>query len=177
MAQVALSLMLVVTAGVFVRTLQQAARIDPGFDTADIVLANVDVSLAGYRDQTAVDLVQRYHTRIQSVNGVVSVAAARMIPLQGSGFDTVRMGIVDGRGLRATDHGTGARVAVVNESFARAAWPGRPAVGQRFLQQHRGDVDVPVEVVGIAADAKYRYLNDAPGHSCSSPSRSSRSAT
>ena len=49
--------MLVVTAGVFVRTLQQAARIDPGFDTADIVLANVDVSLAGYRDQTAVDLV------------------------------------------------------------------------------------------------------------------------
>lgn len=141
------------------------------------MLANVDVSLAGYRDQTAVDLVQRYHTRIQSVNGVVSVAAARMIPLQGSGFDTVRMGIVDGRGLRATDHGTGARGAVVNESFARAAWPGRPAVGQRFLQQHRGDVDVPVEVVGIAADAKYRYLNDAPGHSCSSPSRSSRSAT
>ena len=115
--------MLVVTAGVFVRTLQQAARIDPGFDTADIVLANVDVSLAGYRDQTAVDLVQRYHTRIQSVNGVVSVAAARMIPLQGSGFGLGRMRIVDGRGLRATDHGAGARVAVVHESFARAAWP------------------------------------------------------
>jgi predicted permease len=192
-SQVALALMLVVTAGLFVRTLQQAARIDPGFVTVDIVLANLDVSLAGYRDQAAVDLVQRFQARLQNLNGVVSVAAARMVPLQGSGFglgrirvpglidatgddtvaadwnvvtpeyfDTVRMRIVAGRGLREADRGTGARVAVVNESFARTAWPGRPAVGQRFLQQDRDDLEVPVEVVGIAADAKYRYISEAP---------------
>ncbi len=192
-AQVALSLMLVVTAGLFVRTLEQAARTDPGFTTADVVLANVDVSLAGFRGPAAVDLVQRLQARIAGLPGVTAVAAARMIPLQGSGFglgrlrvpgylgpasddtvdadwnvvtpeyfDVVRMRIIDGRGLRSTDREGASRVAVVNETFARTVWPGRSAVGQRLLHRGRDDAETPIEVVGVAADAKYRYISDAP---------------
>ncbi|MGH9220477.1 MAG: ABC transporter permease, partial [Vicinamibacterales bacterium] len=85
-AQVALSLMLVVTALLFLRSLDKAAQTDPGFATKNIQIASVDVSLAGYREQQAVALASRLAERLQTINGVESVAHARMIPLQGSGF-------------------------------------------------------------------------------------------
>lgn len=88
MAMVALSLMLVVTAGLFVRTLQQAARIDPGFTTANIALANVDVALSGYRGPTAAALVERFRQRLAALHGVTAVAARsseRRVRAGGSG--------------------------------------------------------------------------------------------
>ena len=51
---------------------------------------------------------------------------------------------------------------MVNETLARTVWPGRSAVGQRLLHQERDGVETPIEVVGVAADAKYRYISDAP---------------
>jgi len=191
--EVALSLMLVVTAGLFVRTLQAAAAIDPGFTTRDVLLASVEVALSGYRDEAAVDLVGRFERRLGALPGVSAVAAARMIPLQGSGFglgelrvpgyrgpdgddrvdadwdvvtpayfDTIGMRLVDGRGFSGAERRDQPRVAIVNEAFATAAWPGRPAIGQRLLHREAGDREVPIEVVGVAADAKYRYISDAP---------------
>lgn len=85
-AQVALSLMLVVTALLFLRSLEKAANTDPGFLTANIDIASVDVSLSGYREQPAVELANRFKERLRAIPGVESVATARMIPLQGSGF-------------------------------------------------------------------------------------------
>jgi predicted permease len=191
-AQVALSIMLVVTAGLFVRTLQQAARVDPGFSTTDVVLATVDVALSGYHGPAAADLASRVQARLAGLPGVESVAASRMIPLQGSGFglggvrvpgyrsaagdelvdadwnvvspeyfQTIQMRVVDGRVFLANDDAAAARVAIVNETFARQAWPGRQAVGQRVFHVDDG-AEVPMEVVGVAADAKYRYISDAP---------------
>lgn len=189
-AQVALSLMLVVTAGLFVRSMQQAARVDPGFVTHDVVLANVDVALSGYRGPAAAALVQRLEARLGRLDGATTIAAARMVPLQGAGFGlgrirvpglngpsrdvvdadwnvitpgyfaTLGMRLVEGRAFSDRDREDGTPVAVVNETFARLAWPGRPAVGQRFLHQDRADHETAVEVVGVAADTKYRYLTD-----------------
>ena len=85
-AQVALSLMLVVIALLFLRSLDRAAHTDPGFSTAHTLIATVDVSLSGYRDQEAVALATRFRERLRGVAGVESVGHARMIPLQGSGF-------------------------------------------------------------------------------------------
>ncbi|MBY0493102.1 MAG: ABC transporter permease [Cyanobacteria bacterium] len=85
-AQVALSLMLVVIALLFLRSLEKAASTDPGFKTANVLLANVDVALSGYREQQAVELASRFKERLKAIPGVESVANARMIPLQGSGF-------------------------------------------------------------------------------------------
>lgn len=194
-AQVALSLMLVATAGLFVRTLRAAAATDPGFTTSGIALANVNTALSGFRDAAGVALAERIQSRLAALPGITGVAAARMIPLQGSGFglgrirvpggagaaataddtidadwnvvtpeyfDLVGMRVVEGRGLRLADRDDTTRVAVVNETFARTAWPGRPAVGQRFLHQGRHDVEAPIEVVGVVADAKYRYISEAP---------------
>jgi predicted permease len=191
-AQVALSLMLVVTAFLFLRTLDNAARTDPGFTTANITLASVDVGLSGYREQRAVEIVERFEDRIAAISGVTSVAASRMIPLQGSAFglggiripgrqagprgddrldadwnvvspayfETIGMRLVAGRPFAATDRADAPRVAIVNETFARSAWPGRAAVGQRFLHEFELGQERPIEVVGVAADAKYRYISD-----------------
>ena len=90
-AQVALSLMLVVVAFLFMRTLQAATTIDPGFETAHVQIASVDVSLSGYREQAAVALAERFEERLRAINGVSSVATARMIPLQGGGFSLGRV--------------------------------------------------------------------------------------
>ena len=75
-AQVALSLMLVVTAFLFLRSLANAAHTDPGFKTANIMLAGVDVSLSGYREQQAVELASRFRERLKAIPGVESVATA-----------------------------------------------------------------------------------------------------
>lgn len=192
-AQVALSLMLVVTAFMFLRTLRNAANVDPGFETRNVTLVNVDVSLAGHREAQAVPVVERMQARLAELGGVESVATARMIPLQGGSlglgrirvpgysnsmgedsvradwnvvspeyFETLHMPLVDGRALAATDREGAPLVAVVNETFARTVWPDRPAVGQRFMQSGFEDDDRPIEVVGVVADAKYRYLGEEP---------------
>jgi predicted permease len=192
-SQVALSLMLVVTAFLFLRSLGKAADTDPGFETANIEIASVDMSLGGYREQQAVALARRYEERLRGISGVEAVAYARMIPLQGSGFGlgsvrvpgvqgpyregrfdadwdivspdyftTIRMPIVDGRTFNDGDRDGAPFVAIVSETFARQAWPGQSAVGRTFIQQMGENQERPVEIVGVAKDAKYRYISSPP---------------
>jgi predicted permease len=189
-AQVALSLMLVVTAFLFLRSLANAAHTDPGFKTANIMLAGVDVSLSGYRQQQAVELASRFRQRLKAIPGVESVANARMIPLQGSGFglgsvsipgvqgerqdgrfesdwdvvspeyfDTIGMPIVDGRAFRDSDTVGAPWVAIVSETFVKRAWPGQSGVGRVFMQRTDAEQERPVTIVGVARDAKYRYIS------------------
>ncbi|MEO7156095.1 MAG: ABC transporter permease [Vicinamibacterales bacterium] len=192
-AQVALSLMLVVTAALFLRSLERAAYTDPGFKTANIQIATVDVSLSGYREQQAVDIANRFKERLRAVPGVESVATARMIPLQGSGFglgsirvpgvagpfrdgrfnadwdivspeyfDTIGMPIVEGRGFLESDHAGSQRVTVISETMARQIWPGQSAIGRSFFQQDSDTEERQFQVVGVARDAKYRYISSPP---------------
>jgi predicted permease len=188
--QVALSLMLVVTAMLFLRSLEKAAHTDPGFSTANIEIASVDVSLAGYRDQAATELGARFRERLKTIPGVESVAHARMIPLQGSGFglgslrvpgakgtrtdgrfeadwdvvspeyfDTIGMKIVEGRAFNDGDRAEAPWKVIVNETFARQAWPGESAIGRIVLQNTGDPKEKELEVVGVARDAKYRYIS------------------
>jgi predicted permease len=76
-------------------------------------------------------------------------------------FRTLEIPIVDGRAFTPEDREGRPRVTVVNETFARIAWPGRSAVGQRVWQTDGGaDEGHPLEVVGVAADAKYRSISE-----------------
>jgi putative ABC transport system permease protein len=192
-AQVALSLMLVVTAMLFLRSLEKAAVTDPGFRTANIQIATVDVSLSGYREQKAVEITARFKERLRAIPGVESVAAARMIPLQGSGFglgsvrvpgvqgpfrdgrfdadwdivsteyfDTIDMAIVEGRGFLDSDRIGTPRVAVISETLARQMFSGQSAIGRVFLQRESETVETEVQIVGVARDAKYRFISSPP---------------
>jgi putative ABC transport system permease protein len=192
-AQVALSLMLVVTAFLFLRSLANAANTDPGFDTANIQIASVNVAISGYREQQAVALADRFLERLRAVSGVESVALARMIPLQGSSFGlggvrvpgaegpssdgrfdadwdivspdyftTLGLDIVEGRPFRDSDREGAPFVAIVSETFVRQAWPGQSGVGRTFMQQVSENEERPVQIVGVARDAKYRYISSPP---------------
>lgn len=189
-AQVALSLMLVVTALLFLRSLEKAAYTDPGFTTANIQIAGVDVSISGYREQQAVALADRFLEKLRGIAGVESVAHARMIPLQGSGFglgslrvegakgtrsdgrfesdwdvvspgyfETIKMPIVEGRAFNQSDRQGSPWVAIISETFARQAWPGQSAIGRMVMQRMDGDEERPLQIVGVARDAKYRYIS------------------
>jgi predicted permease len=76
-------------------------------------------------------------------------------------FDTINMQIVEGRAFRESDRDGAPRVAIVNETFARQAWPGQSAVGRIFMQQADDNEERAVEIVGVARDAKYRYISSA----------------
>lgn len=189
-AQVALSLMLVITALLFLRSLQRAAVTDPGFNTTNIEIATVDVSISGYREQPAVDLSDRFRQRLAAIPGVESVANARMIPLQGSGFGlgslrvpgakgsqddgrfgadwdvvspeyfaTIQMPIVEGRAFLPSDRAGAPWVTIINETFARQAWPGESAIGRTVMQDLGDNEERALQVVGVARDAKYRYIS------------------
>lgn len=191
-AQVALSLATIITAGLFVRTLQAAADVDSGFRTADVEVLTLDTTLAGATEQDSVAMMGRVVEKVEAVQGVEAVGHARMIPLQGGSFRlsgvrlpgvdektaarlnqadwdvvspdyfrAVGLPIVEGRAFSDADRDGRPRVAIVNEAFARAAWPGLSAVGQRFWQiESRDDEGRPLEVVGVARDAKYRTLGE-----------------
>ena len=189
--QVALSLAMATTAGLFVRTLDAAARLDRGFQTANIDIVTLDTTVAG-AGQAA--LMDRIVARLRGVGSIDSVAFARMIPLVSGSLrlgeirvpglhDTARMRVSEadwdvvspeyfktlgiplqaGREFGAGDRGGAPEVAIVNETFARLAWPGRPALGQRFRRTTGGGgPEREVEVVGVVADAKYRVSTEAP---------------
>lgn len=192
-AQVALSLTLVVTASLFVRTLQRVAQTDPGYVFANVELASLDISTAGYRGAAAAALVERLQDRLSAISGVTAVSAARLIPLQGSRFglgalrvegyagakgdgtidaswnvispryfEVLGTRLIDGRDFGGADRGTAPRVAIVNDSFARTAWPGRRAVGQRVIHRTAEGAEQAIEIVGVVSDAKYRYFSDPP---------------
>ncbi len=194
--QVALSLVLVVAAGLFARALQRAGSIDPGFDPRGVELASLDLSLAGYTAETGPVFARELLERVRALPDVESATLAATLPLGGDAlglgglsvpgftpphgarfldadwnvvepgyFQTMRMRLARGRDFTADDRVDAPMAAIVNETAARQWWPGRDALGQRILQQKGGPETTDMRtlvVVGIARDAKYRFLGDAP---------------
>jgi putative ABC transport system permease protein len=191
-AQVALSFTMVVTAGLFVRTLVAAASISPGFRIANVDVVQLDTTLAGAEQQAAVRMIERVVEGLNVIPGVSALGHSRMVPLQGGGmglgnvripgladdalgrlnnadwdvvsptyFSVLGIPVKEGRAFTSDDRDGRTLVAVVNETFARIAWPGRSAVGQRFWQVGGGDgPGQPLEVVGVVGDAKYRSISE-----------------
>jgi predicted permease len=188
-AQLALSLVILVAAGLFVRTLQALYRIEPGFETRHVLVATIDVGLQGYDEPRARRLLAELEQRVRQLPGVQHAALGFMLPLGGGGwdtrivaaeavtapddpglksdvntvtpsyFETLGMPVVAGRGFTAADREGAPPVAIINEAVAQALWPGRNPVGRRFRIGHTEDV---LEVVGVVRTARYRSLVEAP---------------
>jgi predicted permease len=184
--QIAFSMLLLIVAGLFARTLSAARSIDPGFDPRGVYIASLNLDLANYDSTTGLRTVSTMLERVRSTPGVQSVATAAMLPLDGGGmglggiqvngrrapngepwdmdwnvvtpdyFATLAIPIVRGRAFSETER-AGSDVAILNETFAAALFPGEDAVGRLVMNDDR-----PLTVVGIAKDAKYRTLGEAP---------------
>jgi putative ABC transport system permease protein len=185
-AQVALSLMLLVGSGLFLRSLQGASQIDPGFDEPrNLVTAALDPSLQGYGEDEIWALLDRLVEELRALPGVTDAGLVSWLPLglntadRGIGIEGYEfaegerrsihytqategyleaMGIelLEGRGFLRSDDGKGAGVIVVNRVFAERYWPGESALGK--MVQTAGDR----EVVGVVEDGKYTSLGEAP---------------
>lgn len=181
--QVALSLVLVTGAALFARSLTAAQSVDIGFDTRDALVVNVNLAPRGYTGERGRAFMTEALQRIAALPGVESAAAARQAPFRGEWsttlrtwpgaafagggneldvglnavtagyFETIGIPILRGRGILASDVEGSEPVVVVNETFARLAFPEGDALGRTV--PIRGPDGPAFRIVGIARDADY----------------------
>jgi predicted permease len=188
-AQVALSLVALIGAGLFLRSLRNTQRIDPGFETRNVVLAVFDLAAQGYDTTRGREFHRRVIEEVGRVPGVRSAALATNLPIAGGGigrtvfpegvdptdrsagvfvtvntvgvgyFDTLDVAIRRGRAFEETDREGTPLVVVANEAMAQRFWPGQDAVGKRF--KFFG-FDQYCEIVGVAGNTKIFTLGEDP---------------
>ena len=184
-AQVAMSVLLVVCAFLLTRSLRNANAIDPGFVPDGVEVVGLNLQLGGYDRTSGPIFAESLMSRIESLPAIEAAALARVVPLtmetEGGRvwraedfgddkairvsrnfvtpgyFRTLEMPLVSGRHFDARDRAGAPAVVIVNETFARRVWPGQNAVGQRLVL---GVSRLPMEVVGVARDAKYRTIGE-----------------
>ena len=165
--QVALSIVLIISAGLFLRALQRAASIDPGFDPRGVELASLDLAQAGYTKTTGPLFARELVDRVRELSDVQSVTVATSVPggfevrrealavpgvqppngrfftvdwnvVEPGFFATLRTPISAGRDFTPDDRAGTQPVVVVSESAARQFWPGQDAVGKYLSQPTHG---------------------------------------
>jgi predicted permease len=187
--QVAVSLVLLVCAGLVIRSLQMAQKVRPGFTPENAVALSFDLGLQGYTEEKGRIFQRQLLERSQSIAGVRSVALTSTVPLSldysyapiyvegqpatsttelplavpneisPNYFRTMEISL-RGRDFTERDDKEESRVAVINETFARRMFPGQEAIGRRF---NFDGPDKPYwEVIGVAADGKYNSLGEDP---------------
>jgi predicted permease len=186
MAQVALSLLLLVCAGLFVRSLNKAQQADPGFDSNHVFLATFDLSPMGYSDAAGIEFERQLTNRVRQLPGVESATLADFSPLsftihsEGAlpeGYipklhesmevdrgvvapdylHALRTPLRAGRDFSDQDNATAQPVVIVNQAFVDRYWPGQNAIGKRVNDGWRWRT-----VVGVAANGKYRRVVNDP---------------
>jgi predicted permease len=187
-AQVAVSLILLVAAGMFVHSLTKLSEVHLGYNRENLILFRVDAAATGFTGPEKVRLYQNLLERIAALPGVRGVAASgnglflhsesgdpiwvegynakpgetlntRMDHVGPHYFSTVGIPILMGREIDAEDSGTGLRAAVINQSFAQRFFPNTNPIGKRVRDTYPGN-PTDAEVVGVVADAKYNNLRE-----------------
>jgi predicted permease len=185
--QVALSLMLLVSGGLFLRSLDRAQQIELGFEPEGLVLASVVPVENGYDRWKSLDLYSRARDRIRALPGVKQAAWIQWVPhanlsmggpvwidgqpprtgeqaftalwasVDADYFAASKVPIVDGRSFDGRDSATGKPVVIVNETLARRFWPNQIAIGRSLVVSGKR-----VEVIGVARDGKYLFVWESP---------------
>jgi predicted permease len=188
--QVAVSLVLLVAAGLFVRSVQRAQSVDLGFHPQHVLNLSMDVSQQAYTEPRGRAFYRDVEARVRALPGVESVSYAYSVPfgyynssefVEAEGqpvspdrrrpiagynavgpefFRTLGVTVVKGRGFSDRDDERAGRVAVVNELMAARFWPGQDPIGKRFRMQD-GKGEW-LEVVGISKNGKYSYIFEDP---------------
>jgi macrolide transport system ATP-binding/permease protein len=189
-AQVALSLLLLVSAGLFLRTLQHASRIDPGFEARQGLFAGLGVPTGRYDSTTGPAFYRQLLDRVEEVPGVARAALTTYVPLTIGGgsdmsvriegyepaeeeriiiyyamvtpgyFETLGIPLVAGRDLEPRDAAGAPLAVVINETMAKRYWTDGDAVGRR-VNYGAGEW---ATVAGIARDGKYGAVSEPPGN-------------
>ena len=179
--QIALSLILLVSAGLCVRTLRNSQAIKPGFATENLITAKLDLGRQNYSEAQGKAFYRQLLERMETLPGVQAASLAVTVPLQGGSYgnsislagqasfnirynivtpeylDTLGIPLLLGRRFSQQDTPQSPRVAIINETLARYAWPNESPVGKVFHWKERAG-DQPIEVIGVARDTKQSDL-------------------
>jgi predicted permease len=186
MAQVGGSLMLLIVAGLFTRSLARAQRASLGFEPVGVVNLSMDPNGIGYKEEQGITFYRQLLDRTRALPGVSSAALAFSVPmgyysgdagLQVEGytpppgqpppavaynsvspgyFRTLRFQFVRGRGFTDADDKNAPYVAVVNQAMAKRFWPHEDPIGRQFYME--GDKKHTIHVVGVVKNAKVQSL-------------------
>jgi predicted permease len=185
-AQVAGSMVLLIVAGLFTRSLQRAQQMDLGFNPAQVLNLTMDPHEAGYSEAQGREFYRDLLARVRALPGVQSASLALSVPasqfadydavyveghlprpgeapptisvnhVSTAYFETMGIPIRSGRAFLDSDTATAPRVAVINQTMARELWPNEDALGRRFRMN--GESGPLTQVVGIARDCNYINL-------------------
>jgi predicted permease len=186
--EIAISVVVLICSGLFVRTLQNAAAVQPGFDASRIATMPIDVGRRGYSEARGREFYRQVVARAEAIPGVTNATLSETIPLSGSWRTGVRrddqptaepdlpcdydlvapayfatLGIpIRGRDFSSTDGSTSPGVVIVNDTFARQLFGKTNPIGKRLaIPRYPGDTAL-TEIVGVAADIKYERLTESP---------------
>jgi predicted permease len=186
-AQIALSMVLLMAAGLFLKSLVNVTRVDLGLRSDRLVAFGISPALNGYDTARSLQLFQQVEQELAAIPGVTGVTAALVPLLAGSNwgtdvevqgfetgpeidsnsnynrvgpayFSTLGVPLIAGREFDARDGLTGEKVAIVNEAFAEKFGLGRDAVGKMMSGDDGDDLDTPI--VGLVQNAKYSEVKD-----------------
>jgi putative ABC transport system permease protein len=187
-AEVALSLVLLIGAGLMIRSFVTMLRDDVGFNPQSVLSFHLSLSGEKYSEAQRRGFYDQLLKRLETLPGVVAAGAASILPMSGNSednsfeivgrppfekgkgpgadyrvvtpryFDAIGMSLRRGRGFTASDNEQTPGVVIINETFARRFFPNQEAIGQRIIL---GGAD-PMEIVGVVGDIKDRDLDRVP---------------
>jgi predicted permease len=188
-AQIALSMALLVSAGLFTRSLMNVSRVNLGLDAENVVMFRLSPELNGYTSERSRQLFERLEDGLAAIPGATGVTNGLVPLLSGSNwgssvavegfpagpdtdthsnyneigpayFQTLGMTLLAGRDFTRSDAAGAPKVAIVNEEFARKFNLGRDAVGRRMASGGGRDTALDTEIVGLVKNAKYSDVKD-----------------
>src|SRR3954470_16794168 len=183
-AQIALSMALLMCAGLFVKSLSNVTHVDLGIKIDNVIVFGISPGLNGYTPERSKQLFERLEQELGSIPGATGVALARVALLAGNNsgssvavegfargpdtdsdsnyneispsyFRTLGVPLMSGREFTVADTLGAPKVAIVNEAFAKKFNLGRDAVGKHMAQHTGDDAKLDIEIVGLVQDAKY----------------------
>ncbi len=190
--QVALSLIVLISAGLFTRTLNNLQEVDPGFEPSRVVVLSIDLGLNNYKATQATGFYDRLLERARALPGVEAASLSAVTPLSGrapgwgfsqvEGFEpppgehpwcdvnmifpdyfrTLGIRLLSGRDFSPADTAASARVAIVDEAFVQKYRGGQMSVGWHVYLPDSAGKTVPVEIVGIVRGVRAHSLGTAP---------------
>jgi len=187
-AQMSLSLLLLICAGLFIRSVVSAERINPGFNSHNVLIASFDLFTAGYSDASGAEFDRQVIAKLEALPGIQSVALSSRVPLAFGGgstsvkpegyvsqanesmetqvaiitpnyFQTMQIPIVKGRDFTLQDTKSSQRAVIVSEAFVERYWPHQEGLGKQL------NSDLTHEwftVIGVARNSKVNGLNEKP---------------
>jgi predicted permease len=189
-AQIAITMTLLVGAGLMLRTMQRFAAIEPGFATENVLALSLDLKSLGYSETKAQQFYQQLTARINTLPGVEAASLASVLPLGWGSpeqavlidgqappapdrplrvdqniitpdwFRTMNIALNAGRDFTAQDNANAPGAVIINEAMAQRFWPDKNPIGQRFAIGEKQRR--AVEIIGVVRNSKHQMLDEEP---------------